>query len=416
MGADLGIGIVGAGRIFEQHAIACTALGSRARLLAVSDVDDLQVRKATSQHFIPLAFNDHRQILERKDIDVVIVCTPPSLHEQIVTDALEAGKFVICEKPLAHTLESADRIIAVAQKYPGKLSTVFQFRYLPEVQRTLWLRDQGRLGRLLFGRFSRFAKWETPARKAKSGAGAKPAKKRSAWWGQWETAGGGMVMTQLIHEIDLMCHIFGQATEVTATIDTLREPIESEDSCTATVRFECGALVCCYGTMTAQRSNHGFDVIGDRASAHFPWALESLDTGWRDESLQSVLQAYPLAQQASPAPKSLKRALRPWKAEKKEKDKKGKQPATSAHTPYLADVINAIIAGRSLPIGVDEARASLEICTAIYSSALTGQPVSLPLDHTNNCYTGVTAAIYNGSQRQQKKNNVLERAAEHMSA
>jgi len=142
----------------------------------------------------------------------------------------------MCEKPLAHTLESADRIIAVAKKHPGRLSTVYQFRYLPEVQRALWLRNHGRLGKLLFGRFHRFAKFEALARPAKNGKPAKPAKKRSPWWGQWQNAGGGVVMTQLIHEIDIMQHIFGRATEVTATMDTLREAIESEDTCASTWR------------------------------------------------------------------------------------------------------------------------------------------------------------------------------------
>jgi UDP-N-acetyl-2-amino-2-deoxyglucuronate dehydrogenase len=307
-------------------------------------------------------------------------------------------------------LESADRIVARAKKYPGRLSTVYQFRYLPEVQRTVWLRDQGRLGSLRFGRFSRFAKWEAPARKGKDGS-TKPAKKRSAWWGEWETAGGGMVMTQLIHEIDLMCHIFGRATEVMAAIETLQHQIESEDSCVATIRFENGAMVTCYGTMTAQRSNHGFDVIGDKASSHFPWAVESLDADWRDESLRSVLEAYPLAQKLEPPQKVKQEAV----LEQKAKNTKG--PATSAHTPYLADVANSIIDGRPLPIGAEDARASLEICTAVYSSALNGHAVSLPLDHTNNCYAGLTTAIYDGSLRvkQQKNTDALE-PIQHMSA
>src|SRR5262249_1325346 len=154
-------------------------------------------------------------------------------------DALDAGKFVISEKPLAHTLSADDRILAAAKKRPGKLSTVHQYRYLPEVQRTCWLRDQGRLGRLLFVRFSRFARWEKPA---KQPGRAKPSKKRSAWWGEWTTAGGGMAMTQLIHDLDLMLHIFGPVAEVQATMETLREPIESEDTCAATVRFANGAL------------------------------------------------------------------------------------------------------------------------------------------------------------------------------
>jgi UDP-N-acetyl-2-amino-2-deoxyglucuronate dehydrogenase len=386
----VGIGIVGAGKIFEQHAIACNSLGGRAKLLALADIDEARLQKAADQYSILFAAGDYHSLLDRNDIDVITVCTPPVLHERVVVDALEAGKFVICEKPLAHTLESADRIIAVAKKHPGKLSTVYQFRYLPEVQRTLWLRDHGRMGKLLFGRFHRFAKFEAPARPAKDGKPTKPAKKRSPWWGQWQTAGGGVVMTQLIHEIDLMQHIFGRATEVTATMETLREAIESEDTCTATVRFESGALASCQGTMTAQRSSHGFDVIGDRASAHSPWAVESLDKNYRDELLHAVLDAHPLSDTSAP-----------------------KNADTSAHTPYLADVIAAILEGRSLPIGPEDARASLEICTAIYASALSGRPVKLPIDHTNNCYAGLTTAVYDGRQRQNRRSSAV---AEEVSA
>ena len=197
-------------------------------------------------------------------------------------------------------------------------------------------------------------------------------------------------MTQLIHEIDLMQHIFGRATEVTATMETLREAIESEDTCAATVRFESGAMVSCQGTMTAQRSSHGFDVIGDRASAHFPWSLESLDTNWRGESLHAVLEEHPLTE--TPA---------------------ANQSGNSAHAPYLTDVVAAILEGRPLPIGPEDARASLEICTAIYASALSGRPVTLPLDHTNNCYAGLTTALYDGRQRQNRKSNI---AAEQIPA
>lgn len=386
----VGIGIVGAGRIFEQHAIACNSLAGRARLLGIADINEEQLQKAASKYSIPFATAEYRNLLDRSDIDLITVCTPPVLHEGIVVDALESGKFVICEKPLAHTLESADRIIAAAKKHPGKLSTVYQFRYLPEVQRALWLRDHGRLGRLLFGRFHRFAKFEAPARPAKNGKPAKPAKKRSPWWGEWQTAGGGVVMTQLIHEIDIMQHIFGRAAEVTATIETLHEAIESEDTCAATVRFESGAIVSCQGTMTAQRSSHGFDVIGDRSSVHFPWALESLDGNWRDESLNSVLQMYPLPE--APA---------------------AKDSVSSAHTPYLADVVAAVLEARPLPIGPDEARASLEICAAIYASALNGRPVKLPIDHTNDYYAGLTTAVYDGRLRHSQRSKA---AAEQIPA
>jgi predicted dehydrogenase len=392
-----GIGIVGAGRIFEQHARAYAALGGRARLLAVADVDPAQLRKATTHFFIPYAFEDHRAVLERTDVDVVAVCTPPALHERVVVDALEAGKFVCCEKPLAHTLESADRILAVARRWPGRLSTVYQFRYLPEVQRALWLRDQGLLGRLLFGRFSRYARFEAPAKAAHGGKPARPAKVRSEWWGRWGTAGGGAVMTQLIHEIDLMCHLFGRAVEVTAAMDTLKEAIESEDTCAATVRFDNGALVCCYGTMTAARSTNAFDVLGEFGSVHLPWALESLDSQWRDRASRAVLAVHPLGADGPPARAGLTAALRARFGPRRAAPV-APLPA-NAHAPYVAAVLDAIEEGRPLPIGPEEARVSLEICAAIYASALTGQPIALPLDSTNHCYSGVTTSDYDGRLR-----------------
>jgi hypothetical protein len=85
-----------------------------------------------------------------------------------------------------------------------------------------------------------------------------------------------------------------------------------------------------------------------------------------------------------------------------------KSAENSAHTPYLADVVGAIVEDRSLPIGPEEARASLELCTAIYSSALTGRPVTLPIDHTNNCYAGITTAFYDGRQRHRKSDSLAE--------
>src|ERR1051326_2990636 len=114
------IGIIGAGRIFEEHANACRALDGRARLAAIADIDEGQLQKAASKHSIPLAATDYLTLLDRHDIDVITVCPPPVLHEPVVVDALESGKWVICEKPLTHTLESVDRILAVAKRQIGR--------------------------------------------------------------------------------------------------------------------------------------------------------------------------------------------------------------------------------------------------------------------------------------------------------
>jgi UDP-N-acetyl-2-amino-2-deoxyglucuronate dehydrogenase len=403
-----GVGIVGAGRVFEQHARACAELGPLARLLAIADVDETRLRSATSQHFIPFAHGDYRALLERRDIDVVAVCTPPALHERIVIDALEAGKFVMCEKPLAHSLEAADRIIAAARRYPGRLTTVFQFRCLPEVRRTRWLLEQGHLGRPLFGRFTRYARFDSPRKSARPGKARKPGKERADWWGQWHVAGGGVVITQLIHDLDLMCHLFGKPSEVTAIIDTLKEPIESEDTCTAMIRFENGALGCCYGTMTAQRTASAFDVIGESASAHSPWAFECADRKRREQALREVRLKYPMASDPAAggfaaAVRARLRSLRFRPEPSTFALRASVDKATTAHTAYVRDVLDAIADGRPLPVGPQEARVSLELSTAIYASGLIGRPVALPIDRTDPCYAGLTAADYD--RREQRVRN-----------
>ena len=354
MGDRIGVGVVGTGVIFQRHAEAYAELAHRVRLAAVAEVDESKLRQTMTRYSVPFGCRDYRQLLERNDVSIVTVCTPPCFHEQIVIDALEAGMLVVCEKPLAHTLEAADRIRQVAERFPGKLSTTFQFRYLPEVQRAVWLRDHERLGRLLFGRFSWYGRFN------------KPGRPRMGWWGRWEVAGGGAVMTQLIHEIDLMCHIFGTPAEVSAVVDTLKEPIESEDTCAATVRFRNGAIACCYSTMSAQRFAQGFDVFGALASVHHPWALECMDEGWRRRATDDVLEVVPLTL----------------------------HEASNPHTPYVAAVLDAIEAGKPLPIGPDDAAASLEVCAGIYAAALTGRPVSLPLDRTNRFCRGIEASDY----------------------
>jgi predicted dehydrogenase len=220
----------------------------------------------------------------------------------------------------------------------------------------VWLRDNGALGPLLIGRFHRFARFQRPGKAA-----------RAEWWGRWDTAGGGAVMTQLIHELDLMCHLFGRPVQAWGVVDTLREAIESEDACAGVVRFEGGAICSCQSTMSAHRSTAGFDVIGTLGSAHAPWGFECLDRARRDELRAAALEIVP-----DPAPES----------------------ESSAHTPHMKAVLEAIEADRPLPSGPSEARGSLELATAIYASGLSQETVGLPIDQSNSCYLGVTRESY----------------------
>jgi UDP-N-acetyl-2-amino-2-deoxyglucuronate dehydrogenase len=359
MSAPVGIGFVGGGGIFEQHARALADLGGRARITGLTEVDLARRFDAAARHGIPWTSGDHRQLVTRSDVDLVCVCTPPVHHEAAVVDALRAGRRVVCEKPLAPTLEAADRILAVAREHPGNLAVVHQFRWLPAVRRAVWLRDTGRLGDLLTGRFFRYARFRRPGKADRPG-----------WWGSWEVAGGGVVMTQLIHELDLMCHLFGRPVHVLGSVDTLHEDIPSEDACCAVVRFAGGALVSAQATMSAHRSTAGFEVIGTRGSAHGPWAFEALERDHRAEGRSAAIEAVP-----------------------------DPPEFTSDHTPFLAAVLDALQADAPLPSPGEESRASLELAAAIYAAGLSDAPVELPLGPGDAGYAGVSAAEWQARGR-----------------
>ena len=375
-----GVGIIGAGGIFAEHARGYAQL-PRTRVVGLADVNEQQMRRASKDFFIPYTTSDYHDLLGREDIDIVDICTPPNLHEEMVLAALQAGKYVLCEKPLAPSLAAADRIIAAAQAYPDKLSVIYQLRYVPEVRRIILLRDQGYLGELQFGRFSRY--------------GSLPAGVKSAnsWWGRWGVAGGGALMTQCIHEIDLILHIFGPVANVTARMATLGKAIESEDTFSAILEMESGAVVSCFCALGGQ-SNYAvnWDIVGGSSSAHLPWNVQSKDSGLRRAALKESLKQFP-----ADGKRNLLPGL-PGKLLSKVTKKLGigKRSDPSRHKAYFAEFIRAIESGRPVPVTPQESRRSLEVCTAIYTAAIARQPVSLPLAADCRFYNGITTNDYNG--------------------
>ena len=275
-----GVGVVGAGAAFAEHAAALTSLADRLRLVAVAELDPSRRRAATDAAFVPFVTDDHRVLLERPEVDIVVVCTPPRDHERIVGDALASGKYVVCEKPLAPNLAAIDRLVALADETPGYLSTVYQWRYRPDIRRITHLVAGERLGPVMLGCFERLAR--VPA--GHRGPG---------WWGTWAVAGGGAVMTQAIHEVDLMLQLFGDAVEVSAEMSTLCLDIESEDTCVATVRFASGVMASLFVSVATHESSTRISVIGRDASAHFPWRISATDARVRRQLLAESAAAVP---------------------------------------------------------------------------------------------------------------------------
>ncbi|RJO61118.1 gfo/Idh/MocA family oxidoreductase [candidate division WS5 bacterium] len=391
MNKVFGLGIIGAGGIFHEHARTLETLKDRARLIGVADVDQIKLAKASSKYFVPYTFTDYRSLFDRNDIDIIVVATPPSTHEKFVIESFQAGKHVICEKPLAHTLESADRIIDALSSYKCKLTVCYHDRFTPVMKRIIWLQENGWLGNLQCGSIQRLDTFRRAA--------------ASDWWGKWEIAGGGVMMTQCIHELDLLIKVFGKPMSVFAIMDTLKQNIESEDTCVATVKFESGAHVSCNATLNAHRTTTLFDIIGDKASAHFPWAVYSNDRKHSRELTGAMTSAQLISKAQNGMRSSVIQKLKdkfggdslPAKVMRRILPKLGihfQAGSHPLHRPIITGFLDSLQGNVEVPVSANEARKSLELCYAIYTSALTGEVVSLPLEKSNPYYKGITSDVY----------------------
>jgi len=151
-------GLIGCGRVSPRHVQSIYELPD-AQLVAVADVIASRAERYAKE-YNATAFNDYRRLLDARDIDVVNICTPSGTHAQIAIDAMQAGKHVICEKPMALTLQDADRMIATAKSTGVKLCIVLQNRYNPPMRDLRRVVDEGRLGKLLLGNAT--VRWYRP--------------------------------------------------------------------------------------------------------------------------------------------------------------------------------------------------------------------------------------------------------------
>jgi len=211
------------------------------------------------------------------------------------------------------------------------------------------------------------------------------------WWGRWDMAGGGMVMTQFIHELDLLIHMLGRPVQVTAEIDTRCAPIESEDTFSAEVEFDNGSRATCVGSIDDEAVNT-FEVKGAFATVESPWALH-LANGQASRAIKQLNRVFP------PPPKPPSRHILARGARKLLRTLRlgGHVQSTkppNLHLLYYSALLDAIDAGEELPVPAAEARAAVELCTAIYTAGMTGTAVSLPLGNDSLFYGGVTAEAY----------------------
>ncbi|ROU03664.1 Gfo/Idh/MocA family protein [Histidinibacterium lentulum] len=332
--------IVGAGGIGTQHAAAMAEIPDAIRLTNVCDTNDTLAETLSAKTGAGAATLD--AILADPAVDLVDICLPPALHVPVALRALEAGKHVICEKPVAGSMADIARLQSATETAGRELFPVFQYRYGPAFRHLAALDAAGLLGA------PRVASLDTHWSRG-ADYYAVP------WRGTWEHEMGGAVLGHAIHIHDLIGRAFGQITEVAALTDTLVNPIETEDCAALALRTARGGLVSSSITLGAAGDESRLRLVYERAtveSARIPYAPGSV--AWtvtaRDPEDQAAIDAVPV-------PEGLD-----WFA------------------GYLADVAARIENRPNTAVTLAEGAASIELVTAIYRSARTGERVRLPLE------------------------------------
>jgi predicted dehydrogenase len=298
----------------------------------------------------PAEFASLGDALAASSVDLVVICTPSGLHVQLAEEALAAGTHVVIEKPLDVTLPRARRIAALAAEAESRgsvVSVISQHRFDPASVAVARAAHDGAFGRITSGVAS--VAWWRSQEYYDSGQ----------WRGTWALDGGGAVMNQGVHTVDLLVWFLGRPVEIFAHTALLaHERVEVEDVAVATVRFESGALAVLHATTAA------YPGVSVRLQVHGSAGSAVID----DDQLEYFYAAgegEPRNQAAEQVAASELRGA-----------DKGPDGFIVGHLRQYEDIVDAIRTGRQPGVRVEDALVSLAVVRAVYLSATLGTPVS----------------------------------------
>jgi len=354
-------GIVGCGSIGPTHAGALGQIPS-AKLVAVADVMKSRAVEMAGKFGVTKVYESDTALIADPDVDAVIFCTPSGLHAEGAIKALKAGKHVVVEKPMEVSLEAADRIIA-AQKETGKQFTVIsQHRFDSGSQVLKQAIDAGKLGKIILADAS--VKWWRTQAYYDSGD----------WRGTWKYDGGGALMNQGVHTVDVLQWLVGGVSTIFAhTRTAAHERIEVEDLAVAALTFKNGAV----GTLTATTAAFDgvparIDIYGTEGSAILEGDVLKLLKFKNGETFTGKSAAAHAISVAKGGTASVK-------------DEAASRSAASdpgavwgdAHREQLKDFIRAIREEGTPLIDAAAGRKPLEIILGVYESSRSGKLVTL---------------------------------------
>lgn len=347
------IAIIGTGGIAHEHMKAYLALADRCKVVALVDIIPGKAKRFMEEFHLQCdTYENHEDILDRTDIDLADVCTPPYVHASISINCLRSGKNVVCEKPMAASLEECDAMIKARDESGKLLSIIAQNRFRKGIRDLKLLLESGIAGPVRHAQVDSFW-WRGHCY-------------YDLWWrGTWEKEGGGCTLNHAVHHIDMLCWMMGLPDKVTSVLaNTAHDNAEVEDLSVSILQYP-NALA----QLTASVVHHGeeqkliFQCEKAKISAPFSCkASLALSNGFpkKNEELEKEIAEY----------------VNQLPALKYE-----------GHTGQLENVITAIETGTLPAIGGEDGRRTIELITAIYLSGSSGQTVELPLAKDSPFYT-----------------------------
>jgi predicted dehydrogenase len=322
------------------------------QVLALCDIDEGRLAKLGDEFSVRRRTKSFDEVLRMDDVDIVDICTPPTLHFAQILEALSVGKEVVCEKPIVGSLAEIDRVIAAERQAAGRVMPIFQYRFGNGLQKAKRILDMGIAGKPYL------ATVETAWKRT-------PTYYETPWRGRWETELGGVLLTHAIHSHDLMMYLLGPVASVFARTATRVNPIAVEDCAVASLLMESGALVSLAATLGSQKE------------------ISRLRFCFEHVTFESSQRPY------SPGDD-------PWDiipASPEAADRIADALAAHCVVPsrfegLIAAYHAALAANGALPVTLADARRSLELVTALYHSAANGTVVTLPIAADHPSYNG----------------------------
>ncbi len=344
--SPLGFGIIGVGMIADFHAQAI-AHSSGGKLVGVATRNAENARTFAAKHNVPFATTSVDELVARPDIHVVCITTPSGAHLEPALAAIRAGKHLVVEKPIEITTERADEMLRAADAAGVKIAPIFQARFGDGARTLKAAIDAGRFGRLVLA--SAYVKWHR-------GPGY-----YTGWKGTLKLDGGGALINQGIHGIDLLQWFAGMPAEVFSwNTKRVYSHIEAEDTATAALKFSNGAL----GTIEACTAawpgwERRIEICGENGSARLEddrldkWEFRDVQPG--DEAIRAA-KLDPNMKSGAGAPNAI---------------------THHGHLRQIQDLIDALRENRPVAIDGHEARKAVALIRGLYASARSGAPVKL---------------------------------------